>query len=173
MCGSALISIMLISCRKTQRQWVLKIDSLAQMQCPFRCCSLALLDTMLQLSPVLIKAQQCDWEAFLATGSIFPPEIEQSFRAGLQTHCRYFTNWQSFSFVTTSWLSFFNHLTKEPYKSLKYAHTIFSLCFMHRHVCCRNASSAVCKHQGESSIDSQLHFGLSLFVVDFGSAHKL
>lgn len=30
---------------------------------------------MLQLSPVLIKAQQCDWEAILAAGSIFPPEI--------------------------------------------------------------------------------------------------
>ncbi len=30
---------------------------------------------MHQLSHVLIKVEQCDWEAILAAGSIFPQEI--------------------------------------------------------------------------------------------------
>ena len=50
---------------------------------------------MLQPGPVLIKAKQCDWEAYLAAGSVFTPEIEEKLGARFQTHCRGTTDWKS------------------------------------------------------------------------------
>ena len=87
-CCASLINIMLISARKAQCQWVGGLILWHRCNIPFGCWSLTRLETTLQLSPVLIKAQQCDWEAILAPGCIFPPEVVQSFRADLQTHCR-------------------------------------------------------------------------------------
>lgn len=55
------------------------------------------------------------------------------------------------------------------------ARLFFFACFTYQYVCClppEMAGSVLFTHrsESESAIDSQLHSGLSLFVVDFGSA---